>query len=466
MKITFYGAAQTVTGSRTVFEYKGERYLVDCGLFQGAKNKRELNWKNNIPDVENIKAVFLTHAHIDHSGYLPKIVKDGFKGEIYSSQATKDLCDIMLLDAAHLQEEDAEFANKTGYSHYNPAMPLYNTTDAKNALSLFKTCDFDKWIQVTEGLSLRLVHSGHILGSAYLQFSYASNDQNYLVTFSGDIGSGRSKILKPPQYILETDFLILESTYGDRLQDKVDPEILLAEYLNIVIGRKGVMLIPAFSVGRTQEILNLIKNLELKNKIPRVPVFVDSPMAIDATKIFLRHQEEHLLKLQNDQFIPLFSTSDFYPCKSVMESKILNNKSGPMIIISASGMLTGGRIMHHLKKRLPDSRNGILFTGYQAEETKGKLLVEGFKTIRIHHEEVDVNAEIFSLGSLSGHADKNDLLDWVKKLKRPPKMIFINHGEINASNSLQNEIKTKFGFKSMMPKITESFNLAQWEYVD
>lgn len=463
MKIKFLGAAKTVTGSRTLVEVNNLKLLVDCGLFQGSKALRDLNWNCNLK-VEELSAIILTHAHIDHSGFLPRIYREGYRGPIYCSKATKELCDVMLLDAAKLQEEDADYANETQHSHHKPALPLYTTADAKEVLKQFVTINQDEWIEILNGISVRLIRSGHILGSNYVQLSYIKNEISEIVTFSGDVGHGRSLILKSPAKILETDFLVLESTYGDRLHQKENPCDLLESYANKVLSRQGVLLIPAFSVGRTQELLHMIGSLIEAKKIPAVPVFVDSPMATSATNIFLNHPEEHLLKIVNNELQSPLQTKFYHCVKTVDESKRLNSRSGPMIIISASGMLTGGRVMHHLKKRITDAKNGILLAGFQAEETKGRLLQEGLKVLRIHHEEYPVLAEILHLPGLSAHADQEDLLSWVSNLARPPKCILVNHGEEHASLELSKKIKERFGYTTIVPEANQTITLDGWEY--
>lgn len=460
MKLKFLGAAQTVTGSRTLLSYRGKKYLVDCGLFQGPKEKRLLNWEP-FAEAQSIDAVILTHAHIDHSGYLPKLVKEGFRGPIYCSSGTADLCKILLLDSAYLQEEDARFANKTKHSHHDPALPLYTTADAEKALKLLKPVARDKWIDLTEGLSFILKRSGHIIGSSFVQFNYQIENGSRLLTFSGDIGNSRSEILKSPVAIQETDYLILESTYGNRIQDKSDPGIILGEVINKIASQGGVLVIPAFSVGRTQEILYYIRKLENAGKVPKLPVFVDSPMANHATEIYLKHTEDHELVFHEGELEPPICSSCYQPVKSVDESMMLCMRDGPIIVISAAGMLTGGRILHHLKHRLPVAKNIILFVGFQAEGTKGRLLQEGLLKIRIHHQEIPVEAKIMSMESLSAHADANDIMNWLKRFSKKPSKIFINHGELPASQALQERIQKEMGIVCQIPAPNEVVELSK-----
>jgi metallo-beta-lactamase family protein len=458
MKIRFAGAAETVTGSRNILTYGNRHILIDAGLFQGPKDSRNLNWYPNI-NAKNIDAIILTHAHIDHTGLIPKLYREGFRGKIYCTKATRDLCEIMLLDSAHLQEEDAHFANKSGYSHHIPALPLYNVEDAKASLELFVSVERDYTLQLFSGLTLRFIRSGHILGSSIAEISFMVGNEFQTITFSGDLGNGRSKIIKPPCYIQETDYLVIESTYGDRLQSRVDPKIPIAEVINQIATQNGVLVIPAFTVGRTQDLLHLIKILEEEKSIPTIPVYVDSPMANAANKIFLNHPEEHLLMMENGKIVAPISPNQFTAVTSAEDSKRLVKKDGPMIIITASGMLTGGRVMHHLKERLPDPKNIILFVGFQALNTKGRLLQEGIKTIRIHHDEVHVNATIKTIDGLSAHADYQDTLEWLSHIKRRPKMIFINHGEKVAAESLKKKIEERFNFPCYIPRYMEEIEI-------
>ncbi len=438
VELEFLGAAETVTGSRTVVHHRGKRFLVDCGLFQGPRDIRERNWES-FPQPREISAVLLTHAHIDHSGYLPRLVKEGFKGPVYSSQATRELCEIMLLDAAHLQEEDARFANREKYSSHDPALPLYETADAEAALRLLKTVDIHQPYTISDGLSMELFRSGHILGSTYIRLVADGRS----ILFSGDIGNGRSRVLKPPEPPPASDVVIMEGTYGDRNQPRVDVFKEMQEIINRVIKRGGTLVIPAFTVGRTQELLHIIGCLEQEGKIPPVPVYLDSPMALDATELYLRHPEE--LQVHNGAG-PL-SCSNYHAVQSADDSMLLCMSHDPKIVISAAGMLTGGRVLHHLKAKLPDEKSAVLFVGFQAEGTKGRLLRHGLRKVRIHHQPIDVEAEILSIDTLSAHADSDDLMAWLVQLPEP-RRIFLNHGERLALEALQYRIKTELGWKA------------------
>jgi len=458
MKLQFLGANLTVTGSKTLLHFQDKKILIDCGLFQGPKFLRELNWKT-FSELDGLDAVVLTHAHLDHSGFLPRLVKEGYRGPIYCSPGTADLVRLLLLDSAHLQEEDAEYANRSQHSHHRPALPLYTVRDAEIANQLLAPTPRNQWEKLVEGLSFQLLRSGHIIGSSFVQFSCHEGQGGRIITFSGDIGNGRSSILKPPVSIPESDYLIVESTYGNRKQERNSPLHPLANVVNKVIGRGGVLLIPAFAVGRTQEILFLLRQLEEKKLIPDIPVYLDSPMAIEATKIFLNHPEDQQLILNEDNFKAPLSTRHFHTVTSPEESMALCESTKPMIVVSASGMLSGGRILHHLKARIEDTKNGILFIGYQAEETKGRRLIEGMSTLRIHHQEKQVRAEVFKMDHLSAHADAEDILQWLSRLQKAPKEIFINHGEKVASQMLAEAIHQRFGYKTHIPQLNELVTL-------
>jgi metallo-beta-lactamase family protein len=458
MKLRFLGAAQTVTGSRNLIQYGNKHILIDAGLFQGPKDSRKLNWYPNI-NAKKIDAIILTHAHIDHSGLIPKLYKDGFRGSIFTTDATFDLCKIMLLDSAHLQEEDAKYANSSGYSSHIPAYPLYTIIDAEKSLELFSPQKRDEWIDIFEGVSIRFTRSGHILGSSFVEMTFNLVTKNKKIVFSGDLGNGRSKIIKPPVNMDSADYLILESTYGDRLQPRIDPKIELGKIINTVSKRNGTLVIPAFTVGRTQDLLYYLNELKKSGDIPDLPIYVDSPMANAANKIFLAHPEEHVLRVEGDKLVPPICLCDFTGVTETNESKRLTKMTGPMIIITASGMLTGGRVMHHLKERLSFKENGVLFVGFQAQNTKGRLLQDNIKSLRIFHEEVEVNCDIFTIPGLSAHADYEDILNWLSHFRELPQKIFINHGEMNAAQALHDKIKEKFNIDVYIPSYMEEINL-------
>lgn len=458
INIQFQGAAETVTGSKTLLNYEGFRVLIDCGLFQGPKPIREKNWEE-YQDADKVDAIILTHAHIDHSGYLPKMVKEGFTGPIYASSGTVDLCKVLLIDSAYLQEEDARYLNRKRATRHHPALPLYTTEDAEEALKLLQTKNQDEWHILREGLSFRLLRSGHILGSTFVQISLDMGNGQKIITFSGDLGHDRQNVIKGPVSIKETDVLILESTYGNRLQPKDDVLTQLKEIINRTFQRGGVVVIPSFAVGRTQELLYLIAKLERDKSIPNFPVYVDSPMANNATDIYLRHSEELKLSFQNGRLEYPIYPENFEAVRSVDESMLVTMKDGPFIVISAAGMVTGGRVLHHLRKRLPEAKNTVIFVGYQVEETKGRLLQGGLPKIRIHKQLVDVEAEIVSISSLSAHGDSQDLMDWVERFNKKPSLVFLNHGEPAALNALKYRLETELGLKVVIPKPMEAFDL-------
>jgi metallo-beta-lactamase family protein len=459
VKIKFLGAAHTVTGSRTVCSHGNYKFMVDCGLFQGPKAIRDRNW-NPVLEASSIQSIILTHAHIDHSGYIPRLFKDGFKGPVYCTPATRELCKVLLMDAAHLLEEDALFANQSGYSGHQPALPLFTTSDAKRALDRFEPVEREKWTKLNGELSFRFLRSGHILGSSFVQVNCDDNGNgSKSILFSGDLGNGRSLILKPPITGIECDALVLESTYGNRAHTRLTPELALAPIINRIVARKGVLVIPAFSVGRTQEVLFLVRKLEESGAIPKIPVYVDSPMANHATEIFMRFPEDHLPFFQSGHYQSTLCPSSFSAVGTAQESMVLTMKEGPMIVISAAGMLSGGRVMHHLKRRLPDERNAVLFVGYQAEETKGRLLQNGIRELRIHHQNIPVRAEILTLDGLSAHADSNDLVDWVGGLRKIPSRIFLNHGDNGGPEALAQSLEKRFGVRAEIPSQEEEFVL-------
>ncbi len=458
IKIEFIGAAQTVTGSKTLVSTAGKKILIDCGLFQGPRKIRELNWQS-LDIATEIDAIILTHAHVDHSGYLPKLVKDGFSGPIYCSKGTFDLCEIILMDSAYLQEEDARFANKTKHSRHNPALPLYEVKDAEKALKLFKVLESDKWHELFPDISVRLLRSGHILGSSFIQLSVKEQQKSKLITFSGDIGNGRQKVIKGPRSVLETDYLVMEGTYGDRVQPKADPSDTIAECIHKIHKNKGVLVIPAFAVGRTQEILFILRKLENENKIPKLPVYLDSPMATKATQAYLNNKDELNLQVEEGEVVESLRPHSYEIAQTADDSMLLCMQEGPMVVVSAAGMLTGGRVLHHLKVRLPKPENIVLLVGWQADETKGRLLQNGLPKIRIHHKEVDIEAQIVSIDCLSAHGDSQDIINWIKDIEKKPTKIFLNHGEQSALNTLSYRIRHELNLDVEVPDMGQAYDL-------
>ena len=444
IRITFLGAAGTVTGSKYLIEYEKKKLLVDCGLFQGHKDLRLRNWRKLPVTPSEIDAVILTHAHIDHTGYLPRLVKDGFKGPIYGTPATIEFTKILLLDSAHLQEEDAAYFNKLGTSKHKPALPLYDEQDAQKVLPLLKAYPPIENFQVLPGWNLRQVVAGHILGAMSLLLEVGGR----LLTFSGDIGRYGVPILQDPGAVEIGDLLICESTYGDRLHAADQGDAELAGAIKNSIARGGPLIIPAFALGRTQHLLYAISKLESEGKIPVVPVFVDSPMAVESTQIYRKYSEQfdsEALALMNRGKDPLEPKALQFS-KTKDQSKRLNSLEGPRIIISASGMATGGRVLHHLKNWLPHPETTVLFVGYQAAGSRGEIIQSGEREVKIFGINVPVRAHVETISSLSAHADKNELLRWAKSAHGTPRYTRIVHGEPAAISAFSSTLKTNLGW--------------------
>jgi metallo-beta-lactamase family protein len=460
-KITFLGATGTVTGSKFLLEAGGKKLLIDCGLFQGLKELRLRNWEDFPVDPTSIDAVILTHAHIDHTGYLPKLVQLGFKGSVYATTATAELSSIMLPDSAHLQEEDAKYANKKQFTKHKPALPLYTVNDAQDALELFQPLPYGKVEQLAPNLTLCYRDAGHILGSAFVDLRVTTENGERRILFSGDLGRPAQPILRDPHTVFGTDYLILESTYGDRLHGQTDKKTDLAQVINASYQRGGVLIIPSFAVGRTQEILFTIRELEEEQRIPIMPVFVDSPMAINATNVFMKNTHDHDLesKVAGLQGVDILKTADLRFAQTAEQSKAINNIKGKAIIISASGMVTGGRILHHLFNRLENPNNTILFIGYQAEGTRGRTILEGAETVKIHGQQIPIRARIENISGFSAHADYNEILAWLSNFNEAPRKIFIVHGEASQSKALRERIKSSFQWETVVPEYLESFEL-------
>jgi metallo-beta-lactamase family protein len=461
-KLTFLGAAGTVTGSRHLLEVKGKKMLIDCGMFQGKKEHRVRNWEKFPIPAQEIDRVFLSHAHIDHTGWLPRLVRDGFSGPVHCTHATKDLCDIMLRDSAHLQEEDAKWANKKGYSKHKPALPLYTVNDAERALELFQPVHYGQsYYGELPEYRVKFKDAGHILGSSFIEFKKENGDRSRKILFSGDFGRSKQDVLKTPTQVFNIDYLVLESTYGNRLHEKGDTEAELVQVINQSQKRGGVLVIPAFAVGRTQTLLYKIRELEEKGLIPKLEIFVDSPMAIKTVDVFKHHLPDLNLASRVEHLMgtPLFRPQNLHICKNREESIAINKIKSGAIIISASGMAVGGRVLHHLAERLPDSRNTILFAGYQAAGTRGRSIQEGKPTVKIHGQEIPIHAKVASIDSASGHGDYNEILAWLMGLNKAPERIFIVHGEQDASESMAQKIRDQFGWDVVVPKLFESYEI-------
>jgi metallo-beta-lactamase family protein len=444
MELVFYGATGTVTGSRYLVRDGGRAVLLDCGLFQGVKALRLRNWAPLPVDPTRLHAVVLTHAHLDHSGWLPRLVREGFRGRIYCSAATRDLCEILLRDAAKLQEEDAAYANRKGYSKHKPALPLYTERDAEAALRRFDTVVFGQDVQLAPQLSFRLLPAGHLLGAAIVLL----RGREVSIAFSGDLGRYTDPLMKPPSSVDDADYVVVESTYADRSHPDGDPEAELEGHLRRVLERRGVAVIPAFAVGRTQVLLHFLARLKARGVLAGVPVYLNSPMARDATRIYHEHRPEHLLTPEECRSACEAATI----VNSVQESKALNRRSGPLVILSASGMATGGRVLHHLKAYAPDARNMILFGGYQAAGTRGATMLAGTGAVKIHGEYVPVRAEVVQLRGLSTHADGDELLRWLGGLQRAPRRLFITHGEPAAADALRRRVTESLGWPCVIPE--------------
>ncbi|HYF16826.1 MAG TPA: MBL fold metallo-hydrolase [Ramlibacter sp.] len=451
MRIQFLGATDTVTGSRTLLQHDGHSLLVDCGLFQGYKQLRLRN-RDPLPvDPAGIDAVILTHAHTDHSGWLPVLARQGFRGKVWCTPATRDLCRILLLDAAHLQEEEAEYANRHGFSRHQPALPLFTREDALRSLKLFHSVPLHKPWHPLPGLTARLAPSGHMLGSAFVQV----DDGTRSILFSGDLGRPQDLLLKPPERLPGADYLVLESTYGNRLHPHGDVLAQLEEVIRRTAGRGGSVLIPAFAVGRAQTMLHCIRLLKSQRRIPPVPVFLNSPMAASALQAYREHRDE--LAISTGDLDALSDVAQIV--ETADESRALNARRGPMVIIAASGMATGGRVVHHLKALAPDHRNTILFAGQQAGGTRGATLLDGAPTVRIHGQDIPVRAQVEKLDDLSAHADAQEILDWLRGFRRPPARTFINHGEPDAADALRQRIERELGWNCTVPGWLDGFEL-------
>lgn len=451
-RIHFWGAAETVTGSKYLVETSGQSILVDCGLFQGLKKLRERNWTPLPLAASDIDAVVLTHAHIDHSGYLPRLVRKGFDGPIYSTEATYDLAKILLPDAAWIQEDDARRANRKGYTKHDPALPLFERRDAAAALERFEPVEFcspDETYSDTVDLGPRLrcgFHpAGHILGAAWV----ALEVDGRRIVFSGDVGRPNDPLMLPARHPHDCDVLVLESTYGDRRHPQRDFATDLAAVINRTIERDGIVLTPAFAVGRAQELMWLVTQLVADGTIPDVPVYLNSPMAINATELFTRWHTLH--RLSDAQCAQMCQNVRYV--RDARDSRALNARDEPAIIISASGMLTGGRVLHHVKAFGPDPKNTILFCGYQAAGTRGDALLHGAQELKIHGEYVPIAAEVVSLEGLSAHADYAELGDWVQTLESAPERVFLTHGEPAPQDAMRRYLRDRFGWHCEIPEL-------------
>jgi metallo-beta-lactamase family protein len=462
-KLTFLGASGTVTGSKYLVEAANKRLLIDCGIFQGTPELSDRNYKPLPTDPKTFDYAVLTHAHLDHTGWLPCLVRDGYRGPIFANPATIDLTALLLKDSAHLQEEDAERARTKGYSRHANPQPLYTAEDVDPVFRSMKAMPRSGGFDISPEFHIDSYDAGHILGSSSLVLTITENGKKTVVVFSGDIGRYDQPILNDPTTPpVNADVLLCESTYGDREHEAGDPAELLAAVVNRVAKRGGSIIIPAFAIGRTQTFMYYLRQLEDQQRIPRLPVYVDSPMALSATDLYLKYKEDHDLEFSrednNGKGDPL-DVHQFHLTRTADESKQINNVKTPCIIISASGMVTGGRVMHHLAQRLPDPRNAVILAGFQAQGTRGRALQEGAKTLRLFGQEVPVNAEIIELGQFSAHAGKSELLRWLTGLTAPPQQTYLVHGEPSAAQSLQSSIQEKFRWKVSVARYLDTVNL-------
>lgn len=459
--LSFLGAAGTVTGSRHLLRIGGKNILIDCGLFQGPKGLRLKNWDPFPVSPLDIDYIILTHAHIDHTGYLPRLVRQGYRNPIICTHTTAQLCKYLLPDTAHLQEEEARWANKKGYSKHSPALPLFTTEDAENTLKLLKPVQFGDHVGIAPGYRLKFRPTGHILGAAYLDIKSDISSHSRKIVFSGDLGRPRDEILREPSQAYNVDYLVLESTYGDRRHSLEQPRTELARVIRESVAREGVLIIPAFSVGRTQTLLYILRELEEEKLIPSLPVFVDSPMAIGATDVFRNNIRDLNLECRTE-FLSgknLFQPTQLKFSQTVDESMAINRHTSPCIIISASGMLAGGRILHHLRNRLSDKKNTLLFIGYQAVGTRGRQILDGATKIKIFGKEVPIKAHIERIEGFSGHADYQEILAWLMGFNQAPKHIYLVHGEPEASQALAHRIQEHFGWQVSVPTEGQQFDL-------
>ncbi|MGD8394273.1 MAG: MBL fold metallo-hydrolase [Candidatus Eiseniibacteriota bacterium] len=461
MQISFHGGAGTVTGSKHLLTLRDQQILIDAGLFQGLKELRALNWRKPTFDPAAVDHLLLTHTHIDHAGYLPRLVREGYTGPVHCTPATGDLARLLLLDAAHIQEEDAAYANRKGFSKHRPALPLYTRRDVDATLRLMRPVDFETWIDLEHGVRARFLNAGHILGSAMVELEIERPGTRTLrAVFSGDVGRYDMPLHVDPRPLPPCDILVVESTYGNRLHDHQPLEEQIVEPFTRTFERGGVVLIPSFAVGRAQQITLILRRLMKAGRLPEVPIHIDSPMAVDATRIYSKYLDEHNLDacLSEDGRSRLFP-EDVYFHRSVDDSKRLNAMDGQRIIISSSGMMTGGRILHHLRRRLPDRRNLLCLVGYQAVGTRGRRLLDGARELRMHGQDVAVDARFLSLHGMSGHADRDELLRWIRSDGARPRRVFVTHGEPDAAISLSATIEAELGAMTIVPGLGDRFEL-------
>jgi len=453
--LTFLGAAGTVTGSQYLLEADRHRVLIDCGMFQGLKALRERNWAHLPVQPASVESVVLTHAHLDHCGLLPRLVSNGFGGRIFCTAGTADLCKLVLPDAGRLQEEDAKRANRHRYSKHTPALPLFTERDADDALDRMQPFGFERAVPVAPGLEAEFINAGHLLGSAFVRMR-RSNGSGGTIVFGGDLGRYARPVLPDPSPGVACDVLLVESTYGDREHPADDGGAQLARIVNETADRGGRLIIPSFAIGRVEEVLYWLKQLEDSNRVPVLPVYVDSPMAVQALEYYKRHAHEldHDSRPERGE-VSAFGTGRFHPTASSRESKQILATKGPAIVISASGMATGGRVLHHLAAALPDPRNTVLFVGFQAAGTRGRRLIEGEKQVKMFGQFVPVNARIERLNAMSAHADAAEIIRWLRTFPSAPGITYLVHGEPPAQQALKQRIERELGWNVHIPDYGE-----------
>ncbi|WP_298263362.1 MBL fold metallo-hydrolase [uncultured Lutibacter sp.] len=451
MKLTFFGGAGTVTGSKALLESDFTKILIDCGLFQGLKELRRKNWDKLPIDLDELNLVILTHAHLDHIGYLPVLVKNGYTKNIYCTKATEDLAKIILLDSAKIQEEDAKRANKYSYSNHKPAFPLYTINDAKKTINQLKSFELNTWYPINTDIQFKFLNSGHILGSAFVLL----NIKGKIIVFSGDIGRKKPILLPRYKYIDKADYVIIESTYGNRLHKKRKITAQLLRYIKLTYSKGGILIIPSFSVERAQEIIYFLSLLKREHKLPQIPIYLDSPMGVNATEVYFKYTNYHTLTEEdiNSMINTVHLISDVTTSKSIV------NDLNPKIVIAGSGMITGGRVLHYLDKLISDKKNSILIVGYQAEGTRGRSLLSGDSELKFFGKYHPIKAEVFKINEFSGHADQSELLDWLQHFKEAPNLTIINHGEPHQSQALKVKIKTALGWKCTVAKMNNEYYL-------
>jgi metallo-beta-lactamase family protein len=462
-RLQFLGATGTVTGSKYLLEHRGFRVLIDCGLFQGLKELRLRNWAPFPVDPSSIHAIVLTHAHLDHTGYLPRLAVAGYEGPVIATPPTCDLCAILLPDSGHLQEEDARFYNKRGISKHRPALPLYTEEDAQQSLTLLRPCPPSGTLRLHEGMSIQFHGAGHILGASFVEVRlHEARGKDRIIVFGGDLGRPDQPILPPPAPLPPCDHLLLESTYGDRDHPDEDPRDHLSKIVRDTAARGGFVIVPAFAVGRTQELLYMLREMQLDGRLSTdIPIHVDSPMAIHAIRVFLEHEEAHdaEMRTRTDAGGDPLGMKNVHLIRTVAQSKALNSIRYPAIVISASGMATGGRVLHHLAYRLPDHRNTVLFVGYQAAGTRGRSLQDGARTVRIHGQDVPVRAQVETVEGLSAHADRGEILGWLGTARAVPRSIHLVHGEPGALAGLAEAVHDRYGVTPHIPRYLEAVEI-------